>query len=92
MGVRLLPDLRPKVLCLPPPPLPPGVWYEKQRERYRVRLYIKSKVVFRGYYRTREAAIRAYEEALRRKDEMRSTMERASGFFLDLDRFMEQEL
>lgn len=45
-----------------PDPLPRGIWYEKNRNRYRVKLYRNNISYFGGYYKTPDAAIQAYEE------------------------------
>ena len=44
--------------------LPPGIWYEPARKRYRVRLYRKSVVFHRSYHKTLTEAKRAYNTAL----------------------------
>ena len=42
-----------------------GIWFEENRNRYRVRLYKNGKVVHRSYHTTYEAAESALRDALR---------------------------
>ena len=42
--------------------LPQGVWFEAERNRYRVRLYKHKRVGFRAYFPTLEQALAAYEQ------------------------------
>jgi hypothetical protein len=46
------------------PPLPPGVWFESTRNRYRTRLYIGTKMFHRSYHPNAAAAIAARDRAL----------------------------
>lgn len=47
---------------------PKGIWYEKERNRYRVKLFFDSNLYHRSYHPTFEAA---YDTWLRVKREMR---------------------
>jgi len=40
-----------------------GIWYEKKRDRYRVRLYRDGELLERSYHRSYEAALAAWERA-----------------------------
>ena len=42
-----------------------GIWFEENRNRYRVRLYKNGKVAHRSYHNTYEAAESALRDALR---------------------------
>lgn len=46
------------------PELPRGIWYEPDRNRYRVRLYRRSQVVWRSYHFHIEEALEALSSAL----------------------------
>lgn len=37
--------------------LPPGIWFEEERQRYRIRLYLNRRVVFRAYRSSKEEAL-----------------------------------
>lgn len=52
-------------------PLPPGVWFEKSRNRYRVRLYFKSQPIHLSYHRTLREALDALSLAKRRQHNKR---------------------
>jgi hypothetical protein len=43
--------------------IPPGIWYETAKDRWRVRLYKNNVVVFRSYFKTFEEALAAYYDA-----------------------------
>lgn len=42
--------------------LPPGLWYEEPKRRWRVRRYHNRRVYLKGYYRTYQEAIVALDE------------------------------
>jgi hypothetical protein len=44
--------------------LPVGVWHEKNRNRYRIRLYAQRMVVHLSYHDTLEEALETYPAAL----------------------------
>jgi hypothetical protein len=44
-------------------PLPPGVWYEAARSRYRVRLYAHDTCIWLSYHGTADEAITAWRSA-----------------------------
>lgn len=56
--------------------LPRGVWYEADRKRYRVRLYHNNVCYHAGYYRTLDAAIKAYESLKAKLAEIPKTRRR----------------
>lgn len=47
-----------------------GIWYEKDRDRYRVRLYYNGHVVHRSYHKTSEEAEQVHERAKTTLDSM----------------------
>lgn len=44
-------------------PLPPGVWYEAARSRYRVRLYAHDTCIWLSYHSTVDEAVSAWRQA-----------------------------
>jgi hypothetical protein len=44
--------------------IPRGVWYEEPRRRWRVRLYVGTKVRYRSYHHGLPDAIKAYHAAV----------------------------
>lgn len=52
--------------------LPRGIFYDTKRKRYRVRIHIKSKVVYLSYHKTPEDALKAYHEARAKRKELRA--------------------
>lgn len=53
---------------------PRGIWYEPDRKRWRVRIYVRSRVVYLRYYDTLEEALKGYEEARKRQKEIREAL------------------
>ena len=45
-------------------PLPRGIFYERERKRFRVRLYRRSHVVWRSYHFQLDEALKALSSAL----------------------------
>lgn len=43
--------------------LPRGIWFEPERQRYRVRMYRRSQVVWLSYHFTLEEALNAHVQA-----------------------------
>lgn len=53
--------------------LPPGIYYERRRNRYRVRVYVGTRhVVHRTYHATEEEARAALQEARRKQAQVRA--------------------
>lgn len=48
-------------------PLPPGIWYEAERDRYRVRVYKGTTVIHLSYHADYTDALSAWHEAHRTK-------------------------
>ena len=49
--------------------IPPGIFFEKARQRFRVRLYRQEVVVWRSYHRTLDDALRALDLARQIQDD-----------------------
>lgn len=45
--------------------LPRGIWFEKSRGRYRVRIYHRQQIVWRSYHFSLEEALDAHGRALK---------------------------
>lgn len=43
--------------------LPPGIWFEERRNRYRVRIYRRGRVIHRSYHQNVTDALREYVRA-----------------------------
>lgn len=43
--------------------LPPGIWFEERRKRYRVRVYRRGRVIHRSYHQNVTDALREYVRA-----------------------------
>ncbi len=44
--------------------IPPGIWYDAPRKRWRVRLYRQASIVWLSYHATQPEALEAYSHAL----------------------------
>ena len=49
--------------------LPPGVWYEATRKRYRVRLYKEGEVFHLSYHGDVDEALEAWEDVVTKRDD-----------------------
>ncbi len=65
--------------------LPKGIWYEAQRQRYRVRIYRKDVVQHLSYHETLEEAIEALQQCnaihTPNKDRLTSYIEKTRLYF-----------
>lgn len=43
--------------------LPAGIWFDIERARYRVRVYVQGRVVWRSYHKRLDEALNAYARA-----------------------------
>lgn len=43
--------------------LPAGIWFDIERARYRVRVYVRGQVVWRSYHKRLDEALNAYARA-----------------------------
>jgi len=43
--------------------LPPGLWYDAKRHRYRVRVYRRARIIHLSYHHDLEAALHALDRA-----------------------------
>lgn len=59
-----------------PEKLPKGIYFERERQRFRVRLYLDQTVIWRTYHRRFEAAAHALEEAKLKRQIMKQLLKR----------------
>lgn len=52
--------------------LPKGIWFEAKRQRYRVRVYRRSRVIHRSYHKSLDEAKAALREARKHRTDIRA--------------------
>ena len=65
-----------------PTTLPKGIWYEKSRNRYRVKLYKNATPHLAGYFRTPAEALQAYHKLKNKLNKIPKTRKQKKPAFI----------